>query len=321
MIEKPQNQETTPVDTTRESNTPQKTPDWLSRRLAKTLENQLFVGNAGALKYEYLGRNGDELDGKHYTLTSAVGSKVGVHEYAAQGENINLDIVVLFFHGNLRPTRYLKDIFQPLVENGITIIGRDFVGYDGSSFVPNVDGALEIAALANDEAVINWTLEKYSKSRIVICGRSMGTLGLAGHLARPRVIGAIGIVPVTSLDSLVDGLVAVLPRPLSGLVSLLGYPDSIAHAAFPRGFRSTTEPRIVSSGFASDFTGVARKLVFLFPADEDEFVPKGQVDLFRRGMEEKGCRVDVSWLKGGHHALPTSDQLIEALEALRDHRV
>ncbi|KAJ5392249.1 hypothetical protein N7509_007739 [Penicillium cosmopolitanum] len=321
MIEPPSNQETTPVETIRESNTPESTPDWLTQRLAKTLDNQLFVGNAGALKYDYLGRNGDELPGNHYTITSAVGSKVGIHEYPTQAvssdpdSTSDSDLVLLFFHGNLRPTRYLsKEIFQPLLENGIPVIGRDFVGYDASSFVPNVDGAMEIAAIANDEAVINWTLEKYPKARIVICGRSMGALGLAGHLARPRVVGAIGIVPVTSLDSLVDGLVAWIPWPLSDLVCRLGYPDAIAHEAFPSGFRSKVEPGIVTSGFASRFTDdICGKLVFLFPAEVDKFVSKARVEVFQREMEEKGCRVSVSWLKGGHHVLPTSDQLIRAL--------
>ncbi|KAJ5975286.1 hypothetical protein N7481_008993 [Penicillium waksmanii] len=323
MIEPPSNQETTPLETIRESDTPETTPDWLTRRLAKTLDSQLFVGNAGALKYDYLGRNGDELDGNHYTITSAVGSKVGIHEYPTQAvssdQDSDPDLVLLFFHGNLRPTRYLsKEIFQPLVENGITVIGRDFVGYDASSFVPNVDGAMEIAAIANDEAVINWTLEKYPKARIVICGRSMGALCLAGHLARPRVIGAIGIVPVTSLDSLVDGLVAWIPWPLSDLVCRLGYPDAIAHEAFPPGFRSKAEPSIVTSGFASKFTDDIRgKLVFLFPAEVDEFVPSGRIEVLQREMEEKGCIVNVDWLKGGHHVLPTSDQLMRALEELR----
>lgn len=319
MIKPPSNQETTPVQTIRESDTPEPTSDWLTRRLAKTLENQLFVGNAGALKYDYLGQKGDELDGNHHTLTTAVGSKVGIHEYSAQNKNsvINPDLVVLFFHGNLRPTRYLKDILQPLVDNGITVIGRDFVGYDASSLVPNVDGAMEIAAIVNDEAVINWTLEKYPNARIVICGRSMGALGLAGHLARPRVVGAIGIVPVTSLDSLIDGLVAWIPRPLSDLVCLIGYPDAIAHTAFPRGFRSKAEPSIVTSGFASKFTDdISGKMIFLFPSEEDKFVPTGRIEDLQREMEEKGCRVSVSWLKGGHHALPTNEQLIEALKSL-----
>lgn len=293
----------------------------ISRLLVPLVHNALFPGNSGHLDYRRLGHGRDELPGEHITITSAVGSHVGLHIYPS---NTGTDtLVVIFCHGNIQPTRYLPHILLSLLDCGVTVVGRDFVGYDRSSRVPNVGGALEVASIANDKAVVEWVTVKYPNAQIIICGRSIGTFGWTNGLGHPKVIGAIGIVPFAQPIKAIERSIKNTVPLVSTLVSTTGLPQSITSAAFPVGVRSTLDPSIITHGFAAHHVRSAEirgKAVVLYPAASDELVPKEEVDVLKQALEQGGCHVFVTWLDGDHRSLPTNAMLKEGIEAILNVR-
>uniref|UniRef100_A0A8H7TNB0 AB hydrolase-1 domain-containing protein n=1 Tax=Bionectria ochroleuca TaxID=29856 RepID=A0A8H7TNB0_BIOOC len=275
----------------------------------------------GQLDYKSLRKSGGIQEGDMFTLTSAIGTQVGVHVYEPSPEAA-IDVVVIFFHGNVRPTRYNPDIITPFLKCGATVVGRDLPGYDQSSFVPNTPGSVELAALANDQVFMNWVLEKYKSSRIVLCGRSIGTLAWTRHLSHPRVVGAIGIVPLQSMASLIRPQIQskiweVVAKVLESF-SVIGYFESIFDALYPANCEVENLKDFKTTGLrvAKFNSGVSGKRVTLFPANEDSLVPEDAADELKTTLEAFNVDVKMQTLKGGHGALPTAEQFREAFESI-----
>ncbi|CAH0023215.1 unnamed protein product [Clonostachys rhizophaga] len=272
----------------------------------------------GQLNYKSLRKSGGIQEGDMFTLTSAIETQVGVHVYEPSPEAA-IDVVVIFFHGNVRPTRYNPDIITPFLNCGATVVGRDLPGYDQSSFVPNTPGSVELAAIANDEVFMNWVLDKYKTSRIVLCGRSIGTLAWTRHLSNPRVVGAIGIVPLQSMASLIrpqiqNKIWEVVAKVLVSF-SVIGCFESIFDALYPANCEvhnfKTTGLRV-----AEFDSGISGKRVTLFPAKEDSLVPEDAANELKAKLEAYNVDVKMQTLKGGHSALPTAEQFREAFESI-----
>ncbi|CAG9975181.1 unnamed protein product [Clonostachys byssicola] len=275
----------------------------------------------GQINYESLRKSGGIQEGAMLTLTSAIGTQVGVHVYEPSPEAA-IDVVVVFFHGNVRPTRYNPDIITPFLKCGATVVGRDLPGYDQSSFVPNTPGSVELAAIANDEVVMKWVLEKYPTSRIVLCGRSIGTLAWSRHLSNPRVVGAIGIVPLKSMASLIR---PQIESKTPGLVSksletfsVIGCFESVFDAIYPANCHPENLEGLTTTGLriAKFESGVGGKRVTLFPASKDLLVPRDAATEIKTMLEASNVDVKMHTLEGGHSALPTAEQLQEAFESI-----
>ncbi|CAH0051342.1 unnamed protein product [Clonostachys solani] len=273
----------------------------------------------GQIDYKSLRKSGGIQEGDMFTLTSAIGTQVGVHVYEPSPEAAN-DVVVIFFHGNVRPTRYNPDIITPFLKCGATVVGRDLPGYDQSSFVPNSPGSVELAAIANDEVFMKWVLGKYKTSRIVLCGRSIGTLGWASQLSHPRVVGAIGIVPLHSVSSLIRPVIenksSEFVASSLASVSVLGFLESVVDAIYPANCYSENLEGFTTKGFrVTGFdSGVGGKRVTLFPASQDSIVPKDAANELKTMLEASSVDVKMQTLEGSHNALPTAEQLREAFE-------
>ncbi|KPM43975.1 hypothetical protein AK830_g2641 [Neonectria ditissima] len=286
---------------------------WLTAGLVSQAHSRLFPGNAGDIDYERLGRRRAELQAEHFVITTKVGSKVGVHDYGG-GEG---DFIVVLAHGNTRPTRYLKELIETLQSCNIRVVGRDFVGYDASSQVPFADGALEVAAHANDEAVLDHLEEKHPNAKFILCGRSIGTFFWAGQLHRPSVVGAIGIVPFKRAATVIQNFVkTVVPWPIHLAIPV----QTAVGEAFPKDFLSDEMPGFTTKGFSIESfpPDVKGKRVTLFPASVDELVPHAEVDELEDMLEKGGCEVTTTWNEGDHRSLPTAEQMQEALEFIKN---
>ncbi|CAI6101160.1 unnamed protein product [Clonostachys chloroleuca] len=275
----------------------------------------------GQIDYKSLRNSGGIQEGDMFTLTSAIGTQVGVHIYKPSPE-VAIDAVVIFFHGNVRPTRYNPDIITPFLKCGATVVGRDLPGYDQSSFVPNVPGSVELAAIANDEVFMSWVLDKYKTSRIVLCGRSIGTLAWTRHLSNPRVVGAIGIVPLRSMASLIrpqiqNKIWEVVAKGLESF-SVIGCFESIFDALYPANCEAENLKDFKTMGLriAEFNSGISGKRVALFPAKEDSLVPEDAANEIKTMLEVFHVDVKMQTLKGGHSALPTAEQFREAFESI-----
>ncbi|VUC29888.1 unnamed protein product [Clonostachys rosea] len=275
----------------------------------------------GQINYKSLLRSRGIQDGKMFTLTSAIGTQVGVHVYEPSPETA-IDVLVIFFHGNVRPTRYNPDIIKPFLKCGATVVGRDLPGYDQSSFVPNSPGSVELASIANDEVFMKWALKTYKTHRIVLCGRSMGTFSWANRLSHPRVVGAIGIVPLHSVSSLIR---PIIEKRYSELVanslasfSVLGFFESMVDAIYPANCYSENLEGFTTKGFRfTEFdSSVSGKRVTLIPAEGDSTVPKAAADEIKTMLEASGVDVRIQPIGGEHNALPTTDQFREAFERI-----
>lgn len=281
-----------------------------------------FPGNAGHLDYDRLCKGREELPPKTDTITTPVGSIVGFHEYVNPNQNAQSNVVIILAHGNTRPTRFMKDLITELLQCSPSIkavVGRDFVGYDASSHVPFHNGALEIAAQANDRAVLERLTEKYPDCRFILCGRSVGTFFWTGQLQHPKVVGAIGIVPLTSPVSVIQNVLQTsTPSFLRRLTTLSGLASTVAAATFPSGYTAPSLPGFTTEGFEVRTVdpGVHGKQVVLFPSADDELIPKGNVEDIQSKLEGAGCKVEVEWTSGGHRALPSLLQLKEAVELI-----
>ncbi|KAK7432986.1 hypothetical protein QQZ08_000457 [Neonectria magnoliae] len=286
---------------------------WLFARLVPLAHSSLFPGNAGDIDYKRLGRGRTEIQAHHQSVTTKVESKVGIHDYGGGEE----DFIVVLAHGNTRPTRYLRELIESLQSCNIKVVGRDFVGYDLSSQVPFADGALEIAAHANDEAVLDYLEENYPNAKFILCGRSIGTFFWAGQLHRPSVVGAIGVVPFAKATTVVQNYVrTVFPWPFHHAVPT----QTVVGTAFPRNCVSAKMPEFTTKGFSiEDFpSDVSGKRVALFPASVDELVPKSEVEDLSDMLEKRGCEVTTTWNEGDHRVLPTAQQLAEALKFIKN---
>lgn len=247
--------------------------------------------------------------------------------------------VVIFSHGNIRPSRYMNDLLEQLAGNvrvkgawlpenrKRTIIARDFVGYDLSSKVENKDGGMELAAIANDRAVVQWAADRYAthpNTEITVAGRSIGTGGWVNQLAHPRVTRAVGFVPFAEPAPLLQtfgvslarkaGFPWPMPETLGVLVGSVSIPALVADLAFPRGHTPAELNRegLTTKGFALNEyieaygdTGLLNgKNVWLFPASRDELVPAADAKILQKALENAGCSVHVETVEGTHTALP-----------------
>ncbi|KAH6898032.1 hypothetical protein B0T10DRAFT_471720 [Thelonectria olida] len=281
-----------------------------------------FPGNAGHINYDRLCRGRDELPPKTDKITTQIGTVVGFHEYT--NENSQSNVIVILAHGNTRPTRFMKDLLSSLLDCNIkAVVGRDFVGYDTSSQVPFHNGALEIAAHANDTAILDKMTDKYPDCQFILCGRSVGTFFWAGQLQHPKVIGAIGIVPLTSPVAVIQNMLetstpALLRHSILRMTDFSGFAHAVAAATFPSNYTSPKLPGFATKGFEIEGIdpGVQGKQVVLFPSQDDELIPKGNVEDLRCRLEKAGCKVELQWTKGGHRALPSPFQLREAVDLI-----
>jgi hypothetical protein len=291
---------------------------FLLQPLAQLVTSRLFPGNEGNIKYEYLnakiseGMDGYESmspDVGHRKIKTSLGSVVGFHVYPATHTP---NEVVIFCHGNIRPSRYMNEFLEQLSGGRKrVVIARDFVGYDLSSRVPNEGGSLELAAIANDRAVYEWAVREYPDADIVAGGRSIGTMGWANLLSLPKVKGAFGIVPFADPAGVVTGL--VLPRSLAwvpGLAAVLHALSGLACSqAFPIGCKSDDLPDIQTYGFSALRTIEALhnphgKKVLLLKASDDELVPSTDAENLANKLRKRSIETEILILEGGHRALP-----------------
>ncbi|KAI5465288.1 hypothetical protein BGZ63DRAFT_419873 [Mariannaea sp. PMI_226] len=299
---------------------------WTLYPVTNLIHRLLFPGNAGYIDYERLGRGREDLPHQSYKIKTEIGTIVGLHEY--RKENTRSNIVVVFAHGNTRPTRFMKDFISSLLECDIRmVIGRDFVGYDASSEVPCHNGALEIAAYTNDVAVLNKLSEKYPECEFILCGRSIGTFFWAGQLHHPKVIGAIGVVPFSGPESIIQHALGTrspgfIRKGILILADGIGLAQLLAEATFPHGHFSPDLPEFTSKGFelGQINPGVRGKQVVLFPSIDDELVPQSSVRDLESKLEAAECKVQTCWTEGGHRALPCSIDLQAAVNLIQAAR-
>lgn len=111
--------------------------------------------------------------------------------------------VVIFFHGNGEVLAWRVPRFRALTADGTGLVALSFRGYAGSTGKPTERALLEDGAAAYDFAAA-----RYSPSRIVPWGYSLGS-GVAVALAAKRPVGAVVLeAPYTSI---VDVAAAVYP--------------------------------------------------------------------------------------------------------------
>ncbi|HET6343696.1 MAG TPA: hypothetical protein VFH51_02140, partial [Myxococcota bacterium] len=300
--------------------------------MSRTIDAMLFPGNAGRMDYAYLdkkvadGARGYEpmsADVEHLAVETALGTRVGVHVYRASQPKPGQDPdVVIFNHGNVRPSRYMNDLLEQLAGNvrvegrwlpenrKRTVIARDFVGYDMSTAVVNENGAMEVASQVNDRAVYQWAVDQFGHqptTRFFVGGRSIGTNGWVNELGGERVAKAFGFVPYAFPAPLLRAGIVELARrvPVVGQVlaplvgALVGcLPLELATArAFPAGVRPSaphlhtlqTHGFTPATAIAACGESLAGKEVWLFPAERDELVPSDAVPELQARLMEAGA--------------------------------
>lgn len=261
--------------------------------LAYELENTLFPGNAPKgfhreISYSYLNSNVDKKkkgyepmseDVEHHQIETKLGTIVGVHVYRATNAENNPKKVFVPLQGNTRPARYMNEILEALTfDRTCAVIARDFVGYDLSSRVPNENGALEIAAYANELAVYQYAVEMYPDAEIIPFCRSIGGLMLLILLGFVKVNKVILCVPFGELYPVMRKMAEKMARygllrPCAGFVASLVVPKC-TDMAFPKGCKVDELPGFETTGFQlasaieasnADFSG---KSVLMFEAKD-----------------------------------------------------
>jgi pimeloyl-ACP methyl ester carboxylesterase len=251
-------------------------------------------------------------------------SVVGFYVYPAKH---NPRQVVIFCHGNIRSSLFLSKFCEQL-SNGRerAVVARDFVGYDLSSPVPSHhDGALEIAAIANDLAVYKWVVDKYPDAEIIVGGRSIGTLGWVNLVPQDKVKKTFGFVPladvagpvtsvvVNKFASRIPPLLVALCRPLLrfviGPLLCLIYVKPLCNKAFP----TYSDGTIQTFGFSAAKTlksyvpKVGRGKALLFEARNDKLVPHSHVEILAKKLQRLSIDTRVITMDGDHDALPYYD--------------
>ena len=283
--------------------------------MAKWVALNLFPGSFGRIKYEILNkkvanREGDfepmAADVSHHQIESSVGSRVGFYLYPAAQPPRQ---VVIFCHGNIRPSWYMNKFLEQLSNHRQrVVVARDFVGYDSSSRVPNEDGALEIAAIANDLAVYDWVVGKYPDAEIIVGGRSIGTTGWANLLPKPKVKKAFGVVPFSHPAGAVYN--AAVPGFASHIPFLKSLLRLVSRKACDRAFPTYSDDTIQTFGFSAAKTidsfppGQDGKEVMLLKAENDKLVPEGDAEILATKLQSLNIQTRIVTMKGGHNALP-----------------
>lgn len=294
----------------------------------KRLENSIFPGNApgtkGGINYASLnekitnhedGYEPMSSDVRHYTLTTTLETSVGIHVYPANKPATQL---VIFNHGNVRPSRYMNEILEKLTHDRTrVVIAVDFVGYDSSSRVPNKAGALEIASIINDTAAYQYATDEYPNVKEVIyCSRSLGNIGWTHCIHFPKVTKVVALMPFADLSAVVGSVVSSkVPRIFFPFQSLAQYGVSaVLGAVFPSDARVDGQPDVQTRGFSLVKTidalagPMEGKSVLLMKASDDELIPDGEAERLVAKLEEKGIKTKVMDLKGLHHALPWDEK-------------
>jgi fermentation-respiration switch protein FrsA (DUF1100 family) len=115
------------------------------------------------------------------TLTTEDGERVIVWHVAPRGERP----VVIYFQGNGGGLKLRVSRFQSLVADGIGLVALSYRGYGGSSGSPSEQGLI-----ADARAAYKFASERYTPSRLVLWGESLGT-GVAVTLAAEREVGKV----------------------------------------------------------------------------------------------------------------------------------
>jgi hypothetical protein len=93
--------------------------------------------------------------------------------------------VVLYLHGNGASLRWRLDRFRALTSDGTGLVALSYRGYGGSSGSPTEAGLINDA-----EAAYAFTVARYTPSRIVLWGESLGS-GVAVALAAEKPVGRV----------------------------------------------------------------------------------------------------------------------------------
>ncbi|KAH0593135.1 hypothetical protein MHUMG1_09137 [Metarhizium humberi] len=259
-------------------------------------------------------------DVRHYTLTTTLETSVGIHVYPANKPATQL---VIFNHGNIRPSRYMNEILEKLTHDRTrVVIAVDFVGYDSSSRVPNKAGALEIASIINDTAAYQYATDEYPNVKEVIyCSRSLGNIGWTHCIHFPKVTKVVALMPFADLSAVAGSFASsqVRRRIFFPFQSLAQYGASaVLGAVFPSVFPSDArvdgQPDVQTRGFSLVKTidalagPMEGKSVLLMKASDDELIPDGEAERLAAKLEEKGIKTKVMDLTGSHHALPWDEK-------------
>jgi hypothetical protein len=107
----------------------------LTRPLAQLVTSRLFLRSVGTINYEYLNTKiSEEKDGYesmspdvgHYSKTTSLGNDVGFHVYPTKHSPTE---VVIFCHGNIRPSRYMNNIVHSDLPDLESILIKSIVIY------------------------------------------------------------------------------------------------------------------------------------------------------------------------------------------------
>ncbi len=93
--------------------------------------------------------------------------------------------VVLYFHGNGGALRYRAARFRALIAEGNGLVALSYRGYGGSTGSPT-----EAGLIADAEAAYAFAIARYSTTRIVLWGESLGS-GVAVALGASHRVGRI----------------------------------------------------------------------------------------------------------------------------------
>lgn len=306
----------------------------------KTRET-IFPGAYGKLKIKYLEEK--QQRGEYpqisenvvrHTLTSAIGSKVGIWVYYAKTvktSELEAEEVIISFHGNIRPSQFLNELHEHLacayvddtdslaytspIDRKRTLVAVDFPGY-GASSAPTKSDHLELMLKANNLAVYDWVLINLVSNPgtgIVLCGRSIGTLSVVSLLHQPRIRGAILLVPFINMPQLLTNMV------MGSKVSFLDSHNVAAHAAiaaaFPKGHQNDLLSDFESTSFdtAQQLRNLhnegllKNKVIWLLPAEHDELVGHHEALEIHRLLES--ADVQILKMEGDHRALPGDGKL------------
>jgi fermentation-respiration switch protein FrsA (DUF1100 family) len=115
------------------------------------------------------------------TLATADGEQViAWHVPPQDGKPVHL-----YFHGNGGALRHRLERFHALTADGSGLVALSYRGYGGSSGRPTEDGLI-----ADAHAAYDYATARYSPTRIVLWGESLGT-GVAVAVAADKPVGRI----------------------------------------------------------------------------------------------------------------------------------
>jgi uncharacterized protein len=119
-------------------------------------------------------------------LRAEDGTDLNAWFYPAQTNSPRANMAVLVCHGNGGNISHRLDLYEALLESGVSVFALDYRGYGRSAGKPTEHGTYLDAKAAYD-----WLVERgFPGENIVVYGESLGG-GIASELASSRTVGGL----------------------------------------------------------------------------------------------------------------------------------